>query len=286
MTIGWGMAREGTGASAVMRENDRVLRISDLNTRWGKTYPESLAMLIRQGKTTEIEQRAMDEGLFSTDGVPLDAVSMVLPISEPERIVGIGLNFRAHARDLKVPVPEAPATFLKPRNSWALSGTTVRLPRISERVTAEGEIALIFGRDARNVTADTADSVIWGAVTVLDLTAEDILQKNPRFLTRAKGYDRFMVVSPWCVRFKPGDFDVIRHLLTRSSGGEQRAGATDDMIYSWRTLVEVITEEVAIGATTVLSTGTPGAVVVHHGEEVYAEAEGLFPVSFRGERSD
>ncbi len=284
--IGWGMAREGAGASAVIRENDRILRISGLNARWGKTYPEGLAMLIRQGMTAEIEQRATDEGLFSTDGEPLDAVTMVLPIAEPERIVGIGLNFRDHARDLQTPVPEAPATFLKPRNTWALSGTTVRLPRISERVTAEGEIALIFGRDARNVTADSASSVIWGAVMVLDLTAEDILQKNPRFLTRAKGYDRFMVVSPWCVRFDPGGFDLVRRLVTRSSDGGRRVGGTDGMIYSWGTLVEVITEEVSIGATAVLSTGTPGAVVVHHGTEVYAEAEGLFPVSFRAERSN
>ncbi len=276
----WGMARSAAGWGAVLRQGDAALWVQDINQWHGAHFPLDVGDLIRSGQTRDLQELVEQRGWLADRGVAVESLIMGRPIQSPDRVVGIGLNFRAHARDLKAPVPEEPATFLKPCNTWAASGSPVQLPRASARVTAEAEIALIFGQNAYNLTPQGAARAIWGAMTVLDLTAEDVLQKNPRFLTRAKGYDGFFVMSPWAVAWREEDYRRVRRIETRVDDAIRTQETTDQMIYDFDRVVSFVTDGVHVAPTAVLSTGTPGAAVIHPGTQVAARAEGLYDAYF------
>ena len=91
---------------------------------------------------------------------------------------------------------EEPASFMRPDTTIIGPGEEICLPEQSKRVTAEAELGLIIGREAKNVSEEEVPSVVAGLTTILDMTAEDILQKNPRYLTRAKSFDTFFSFGP------------------------------------------------------------------------------------------
>ena len=114
----------------------------------------------------------------------------------PRKIWGIGLNYRDHAADLSAPFPTEPASFMKGDHTIIGQGDAIVLPAESERVTAEAELGVIIGRRCRDVAEDEVPAVIAGYCLIIDMTAEDILQRNPRFLTRAKNFDTFFSFGP------------------------------------------------------------------------------------------
>lgn len=276
----WGMARRSEGWGAVLRRGQAALWVQDVNQWEGSNFPLDVSDLIGSGQTRDIQELAEQRGWFLDRSIDVASLTMGLPIQRPDRVVGIGLNFRAHAADLKAPVPEEPATFLKPSNTWAASGSRVLLPQAAARVTAEAEIALIFGQNAYNLTSQGAAGAVWGAMTVLDLTAEDLLQKNPRFLTRAKGYDGFFVMSPWAVPWDEDDYRRVRRIELRVDEAIRTEDTTDHMIYDFDRVVSFVTDGVHVKPTAVLSTGTPGAAVIHPGARVQGRAEGLYDAYF------
>lgn len=273
------MAREGSGWGAVLRQGEVAVRVRDVNESTGSRFATDLGELIAAGETAQIEALVDAEHLMERLGVPRDSLEMGVPLANPERILGIGLNYHHHASDLGVAVPAQPGTFLKTRNTLQADGR-VSLPDASQRVTAEGEVALVFGRDAKSVGIDDAPEVIWGALAVLDLTAEDVLRLNPRFLTRAKGYDGFFVMSPWMVPWTAEEFFRVRRIDTLLNGAVKATNTTDHMTHSFAALIQLVTADVSMGATAILSTGTPGAVVIQPGDHVSAEIEGLYGVEF------
>jgi len=117
--------------------------------------------------------------------IPHGEVEYGLLYWRPRKIWGIGLNYVEHAGDLEEIAPsEEPASFMRPDTTIIGPGAKIRLPGQSERVTGEAELGLIIGHQAKNVSEEEAPSVVTGLTTVLDVTVEDILRKNPRYLTR------------------------------------------------------------------------------------------------------
>jgi 2-keto-4-pentenoate hydratase/2-oxohepta-3-ene-1,7-dioic acid hydratase in catechol pathway len=120
----------------------------------------------------------------------------VQPLYRRRKVWGIGLNYRDHAVDLAAPFPTEPASFMKGDHTIIGDGEAIELPPESERVTAEAELGVIIGRRCRDVAEDDFGAVIAGYCLIIDMTAEDILQRNPRFLTRSKNFDTFFSFGP------------------------------------------------------------------------------------------
>ena len=151
----------------------------------------------------------------------------------PRKIWGIGLNYVEHAGDLSESAPaDEPASFMRPDTTIIGPGEEVVLPTQSERVTAEAELAVIIGREAKDVPEEDAPSVVAGFTTVLDMTAEDILRRNPRYLTRSKSFDTFFSFGPELVT--PGeiaDVDALE-VSTVLNGEVRRANTVSNMTFS------------------------------------------------------
>ena len=267
----WGtvVLSDGTRTAAFLRDGEAV-SVAAINSQCGKRYPLDLESVIAEDLDREVAAAGKN-----VPGELAGQVTVAAPLSRPERIVGIGLNYQAHARDLGEHVPQEPATFLKPLNTLIGPGDPIEIPVMSERTTAEAEIALVFGRGCRDVPSASWRQVIFGVVPVLDMTTEDILRKNPRFLTRAKGYDSFFSFGPWIVTLDElSDLSSIV-VETLVNGEVQARSPVSGMTYGPGDLVAFITAGVTVGATAVLSTGTPGAAVIHPGDVAEARVSSV-----------
>jgi len=155
-----------------------VAPVEEINAKHGTRIRNDLLEIIRNGV----------DGI-SAAGVatlPLVEVTPRLPYDTPPKIWCIGLNYLSHAEDINAVQPEEPGSFMKPASCMFHPGGNIVLPpaRISDDVDAEGELGVIIGKICRFVPAGEVPGVIFGYTTTLDLTALDILKKNPRYLTR------------------------------------------------------------------------------------------------------
>ncbi len=197
------------------------------------------------------------------------------PFLKPPKIWGIGLNFREHAADLQAPLPTEPASFMKPRTTIIGPGAPIRLPGQSQRVTGEAELGVIIGKRCKNLALADVRQVILGFTTVLDLTAEDILQRNPRFLTRAKSFDTFFSFGPWIVT--PDEISDLAPLeiTTYLNGQAQRRNLVANMIFSPEYLVAFHSAGMTLEPGDIIACGTPGAVKLTPGDRLGAEVSQL-----------
>ena len=198
----------------------------------------------------------------------------------PRKIWGIGLNYVEHAGDLSETAPsEEPASFMRPDTTIIGPGEEVVLPAQSERVTAEGELALVIGREAKNVPEEEAPFVVAGLTTVLDMTAEDILRKNPRYLTRAKSFDTFFSFGPELVTPEEiEDIDALE-VATVLNGKVHRSNTVSNMTFSPWWLVSFHSKVMTLLPGDVISTGTPGAVIIQDGDVAECRVTGFEPLS-------
>ncbi|VTT86033.1 Predicted 2-keto-4-pentenoate hydratase/2-oxohepta-3-ene-1,7-dioic acid hydratase [Halorubrum sp. DM2] len=224
--------------------------------------------------------------LASVDDAPADRVPAAdltfgPPLERFGKLWGIGLNYADHAGDLDEDRPEEPASFTKPSTALTGPGGPIRLPpsEQSERVTAEAELAVVTGRECRSVaTADAAD-VVAGYLPVIDVTAEDVLRRNPRFLTRAKSYDTFLVVGP-AIAVPDGDIDLSDVTVTTRVNGEIAAeNEVRNMLFPPAEIVSFHSEVMTLRPGDLFSTGTPGAEPIEPGDEVRATVESIGSVS-------
>ncbi len=169
-----------------------VAPIQAVNAKLGLHLPNDILAIIQSELAEQIEN--MD----SVETIPFDRVTPQLPYDVPPKIWCIGLNYRTHADDIQAVQPEEPGSFMKPASCMFRPGGEIILPppAISNDVDAEGELGVIIGKKCRFVPADEVPSVIFGYTTTLDLTALDVLRKNPRYLTRAKSIDTFFSFGP------------------------------------------------------------------------------------------
>ena len=216
----------------------------------------------------------------SASRVPDSHVRFANPLADPGKLLGIGLNYADHAADLDEDSPDEPASFFKPTTAATGPGGPVRLPPESEsdRVTAEAELAVVIGRTCRHIDPGEADDVVAGYVPVIDMTAEDVLQRNPRFLTRAKSYDTFLVVGPRVV-VAEGDISVdggaLDDLSVRTVVNDEvvAENSVANMHFSPRELVSFHSRVMTLEPGDLISTGTPGAHPIEAGDVVRAEVD-------------
>ena len=243
-----------------------------------------LLSLLESGRFYELKE-AYGRGELGGEG--LSQPSYAPLYRRPRKIWGIGLNYAEHADDLSETAPtEEPASFMRPDTTIIGPGEEILLPEQSERVTAEAELAIIIGREVKDVSEGEAPSVVAGFTTVLDMTAEDILRKNPRYLTRSKSFDTFFSFGPELVTpDEIADVDALE-VSTVLNGEVRRSNTVSNMVFSPWWLVSFHSRVMTLLPGDVISTGTPGAVVIREGDTAECRITGFEPLSNPVARSD
>ncbi|ADD04411.1 fumarylacetoacetase family protein [Natrialba magadii ATCC 43099] len=228
--------------------------------------------------------RAAAGTLPDLDDVPAERtdpehIQFAPPLAKFGKLWGIGLNYEEHAGDLDEQRPEEPASFMKPASALTGPGGPIKLPPVEQTdgVTAEAELAVIMGRQCRNVAERDADDVIAGYLPVIDMTAEDILQRNPRFLTRAKSFDSFIVVGPAIAVPEDEDSLALEELTVQTIVNGEVAAENEirNMLFPPREIVSFHSNVMTLEPGDLFSTGTPGAEPLEPGDYVEASVESI-----------
>lgn len=260
------------GSELVVDHHDRWLRLASLP---GYENTTQLGDIAGQRDLDELSESLQRHG----DGLEAvtfdDRVAATVADRGPD-IWGAGLNYRGHSEDLNSPQPvSGPGSYLRPANCLIDNGGHIELPTQSKRVTAEAELGLIIGTKCKSVARESWRSVVVGVTTVLDLTAEDVIRENPRYIPWAKGFDTFCSVGPILVTLDEFTDDALKslHISTVRNGEPISSGTPSEMKYDLGYLVEYFTAGRTLEPGTVICTGTPGAAVIAAGDTVQAIVE-------------
>jgi 2-keto-4-pentenoate hydratase/2-oxohepta-3-ene-1,7-dioic acid hydratase in catechol pathway len=196
----------------------------------------------------------------------------------PSKIVCIGRNYAAHARELGHDVPSEPLLFLKPPSALLDPGGVVVLPPESSRVEHEAELVVVIGRRAKNVAYEDALRHVFGYSCACDVTARDLQRKDVQF-TRAKSFDTFCPIGPWIeTELDPSSASV----RCRVSGATRQDGTTAHMIFDVPTLVAYVSRMMTLEPGDVILTGTPeGVGPLVAGDALEVEVSGIGVLDLR-----
>lgn len=201
---------------------------------------------------------------------------------QPSKILCIGRNYGAHAKEMGAEVPKIPLLFLKPPSSLLAPEGTVLLPPESEQVEHEAELGVVIGRRGRRIPLERAMDHVFGYTAVGDITARDLQRADGQW-SRAKGFDTFCPVGPGIVTdVDPSELEVIG----RVNGEVRQRGNTRDMMFGVAALVSHLSQAMTLEPGDLIATGTPsgvGPLVDGDRFEVEIEGVGALSVTIRKE---
>lgn len=243
--------------------------------------PDTSLGLLEMGLDEAVRDRLVEAAASAAPGdvVTADKAVPAPLLRRPRKVLGIGLNYREHAADLDATFPESPASFLKGDHTIVAPGEPIVIPGSSSRTTAEAELGIVIGRECRDVDEDRALDHVAGFCAVLDQTAEDILELNPRFLTRSKNFPTFLALGSTLVttdevldRF--GSLAAVR-VATVLNGEIVRENAVANMAFGPEYLVSFHSRVMPLFPGDIISSGTPGAVVITPGDVAECRIDGV-----------
>ncbi len=217
------------------------------------------------------------EGDFSSSGKTLKArhaftdVKLLAPCV-PTKVVAAGLNYRDHAQELGLAVPEEPILFLKPPTTVIGPGEAILYPQMSAQVDFEAELAVVIKDQTRDIAPEEARDHILGYTCANDVTARDLQRKDGQW-TRAKSFDTFCPIGPWVeTELDPGDLLVESYL----NGEQRQSSRTSQFIFPVDLLVSFVSRVMTLFPGDVVLTGTPvGIGPMQAGDEFEVRIEGI-----------
>ncbi len=260
---------------------DGVVSIEQVNAILKEDWPTDLFALLESEGAHDLQSwfRSLDEAALDKLAgyvIPKDHIPYGPLYRRPRKIWGIGLNYAEHAGDLnETPPGIEPASFMRPDTTIIGSGEEIRLPEQSDRITGEAELGVVIGRKTKDVSVEEAPFVIAGFTTVLDMTAEDILRRNPRYLTRSKSFDTFFSFGPHLTM--PDEVGEVEDLTVATvlNGEVRRENTVSNMTFSPWELVSFHSRVMTLLPGDIISTGTPGAVELEDGDVLECRVSGF-----------
>lgn len=201
----------------------------------------------------------------------INEVKLTPPVY-PSKIVCVGLNYKDHAKELNMDLPEEPVIFIKPSTAVIGHLDNIYYPKSSDQVDFEAELGVVISKEAHHVKSDRASDYIGGYTVVNDVTARDKQRKDIQW-TRAKSFDTFAPIGP-CIET---DLDpMIQNISLRLNGDLKQFSNTKNMIFNVYDLVEFISNIMTLNPGDIIATGTPpGVGSMNIGDTVEAEVEGI-----------
>ena len=210
----------------------------------------TLRDVLSAGRSSELDPGA---------GEAVDAAELLPPVPDPDKIVCIGLNYRAHAAEAGIDPPQTPTIFGKYRNALAAPGATVPLPAASRKVDFEAEVAIVIGARARDVAEADALAHVAGYTLLNDLSARDLQFATPQWMP-GKVFDGSAPCGPALVTpDEAGAPDAIEFALDLN-GERMQESSTADLIFGVAELVSHLSGLMTLEPGDIVSTGTPSGV--------------------------
>lgn len=180
----------------------------------------------------------------------------ILSPTEPTKIVCDGLNYKDHAKELNLELPDAPVIFIKPSTTINKTEGEITYPKISNQVDYEGELGIVIGKATKEISVEEADEHIFGYTIVNDVTARDLTLGDGQW-TRGKSCDGFAPIGPYIET----ELDPMNQKIVTKVNGEIRQDSnTSQMIFTPQEILSYISQTMTLNPGDVIATGTPPGV--------------------------
>jgi len=267
--------------------NDEVLDMPKLSTLMDVSVPPSIEKLVSLG----FEGERLVEGLLTSSTsaernkatIKRGEIALRAPIAFPSKIICLGLNYRDHAEEAGAKIPDEPVIFMKPRTSIIGPDEPVVKPSFVQRLDYEVELAIVIGRDGKNVPLSEAKEHIFGYTAFNDISARDIQFKDGQW-TRGKSFDTFAPIGPCITTAKQiGDPNNLR-VYTRVNNEVRQNSSTRNMVFNVYEVVHQLSRVMTLEPCDIIATGTPSGVAtfmkpkpryLKPGDIVEVEVEGI-----------
>ena len=209
-------------------------------------------------------------------------VKFLAPIPNPSKIICLAFNYKDHAKEQNLISPDEPAIIIKPRTTLNGATSEIICPSFVSKLDYEIELALIIGKDCKNITEEQAKSTIFGCMILNDVSARDIQARDKQF-TRAKGFDTFAPCGPWITTADEIPNPQNLKMLTKVNGMVRQNSSTSNMFLGVYTIVSMLSKVMTLEKGDIISTGTPAGVMLNKpdavflkdGDKIEMEIEGL-----------
>lgn len=212
--------------------------------------------------------------------VALADVKLLAPV-DPPNVLALGLNYRRHAAETQMKVPERPLLFIKANTSVIGAGAPILLPAIAPaEVDYEAELCLVIGKRARNVSESEALDYVFGYTCGNDVSARDCQLRLDGQWARGKSFDTFCPLGPWIETEIP-DPDHLA-ICSRLNGRVMQDSNTSDLVFNCRQLVSFLSHNLTLLPGTVIMTGTPEGVGMARKPPVYMQPGDVIEIEIEG----
>lgn len=246
----------------------------DMDAHWFQTARATAEALVRDDKALA---EANEKGWL----VPSRDAYWFAPVPRPGKLICIGLNYRDHAAESKMAIPEKPVVFSKFSSAVIAPGEPVVLPRQSKQVDYEAELAVIIGRRAKNVSADRAYDYVLGYTAFNDVSARDFQFADGQW-QRGKSCDTFAPMGQTIITTDTIPDPHKLSIKLTLNGKTMQNSNTDQMIFSVPRLIEFLSETITLEAGDVIATGTPSGVGFARNPPVFLKAGDEMEVLIEG----
>jgi acylpyruvate hydrolase len=273
--------QNGTSRVGALVGYDGHELVADLN-QVDPRVPTEMKAFLEGGQSARSLAEAALASMDRTDAVELNSVVLSAPIPRPGKIICVGLNYRDHAEESNMPIPDTPTIFSKYANSVVGPGESIIIPRVTDKVDYEGELAFVIGRRGRYIGEEDALNYVAGYMAFNDVSARDFQMRTSQW-TIGKTFDTFAPMGPALVTADeipdPHDLD----LCVKIGDEVLQSSNTRNLIFSVPALIAYLSQVMTLEPGDVVATGTPSGVgfarnpprFLRPGDVVEVEIEGI-----------
>ena len=259
-------------------QDDKIATKDDITYSTGIPIPINVRDFLFDGWLEEIKSKS-SEISFNHD---LSEFKILAPIPNPQKIVCLAFNYIDHAKEQEITPPSEPAIFIKPRTTLCGTNSNIICPKFVKELDYEVELAVIIGKECKNVSEEQAMNQIFGYMILNDVSARDIQFQDKQF-TRGKSFDTFAPCGPWITTNDEINNPQDLRLLTNINSEERQNSNTKNMHLKIPQIISKLSKVMTLESGDIISTGTPEGVALKNpdtpflkdGDKIHMEIEKL-----------
>lgn len=248
----------------ISADGKKIITKQDFQEQTGVPIPQTVKEFIVRGWFSEVE-KYITKIEFSNN---IKEADLLAPIPDPSKIICLAFNYYDHARDAGLTPSDEPVIFIKPRTTLNHPFNDVVCPKFVQRLDYEAELAVIIGKNTKNIEPEKASESIFGYMILHDVSARDIQFKDKQF-TRGKGIDTFAPCGPWITT--KDEINNVQNLqiVTKVNGEIRQNSSSSKMVISIEKIISSLSRVMTLEAGDIISTGTPAGVAMSMKEPKY-----------------
>ena len=258
----------------ISADGKKIITKQDFQEQTGVPIPQTVKEFIVRGWFSEVE-KYITTIEFSNN---IKEADLLAPIPDPSKIICLAFNYYDHARDAGLTPSDEPVIFIKPRSTLNHPFNDIVCPKFVQRLDYEAELAVIIGKNTKNIEPEKASESIFGYMILHDVSARDIQFKDKQF-TRGKGIDTFAPCGPWITTKDEINDAQNLQIVTKVNGEIRQNSSSSKMVISIEKIISSLSRVMTLEAGDIISTGTPAGVAMSMKEPKYLKDDDIVEIT-------